>query len=787
MADSKVKEHAPVIRNSRHSTFDIRHSTFDLRHSTFDLFLISFLVLFFELACIRWFGSMVIFLTFFTNLVLIASFLGMTVGCLAASRRANLVYASIPLAFVTSALAWAALHIYLTYTKVTVDVGRQESPQQIYFGTEYRAINPGQIVIPMEVIAGLFFVLIALVFVGMGQVLGRALDSVPNRLKAYTANIAGSLAGIVSFSIAAYLRTSPFVWFLVSVLLCLYFVYRSPRPDRQSGVSRLQPPARNHGLQITAAIGVVAVAGLSGWGFGVKGQTLWSPYYKIVYQPETGDIDTNNIAHQRMVSVAQEGPAYVLPYLLNRDAGGKPFSKVLIIGAGSGNDVQSALSHGAGRVHAVEIDPVLYAIGEANHPDHPYHDPRVTAYLEDGRSFLKRTGRKYDLVIYALVDSLALHSSYSSLRLESFLFTRQAFEEIKAKLKPDGVFAMYNYYRQGWVVGRLEKMAEEVFGTKPIVVSLPYQERITPSDSQKNHITFLMVGATDAIARAFQEKKFFWLNAIPKRNDSVNAFGPLPPASGTAGELRKEETSERKEAAIGDWKRIGTAAVDTRGIYLLPSDDWPFIYLKDRKIPALNQRGMVMVAALSALILFLFAPVRTIRFNWQFFFLGTGFMLLETKSVVHMALLFGATWIVNSVVLFSILLMILLSNLWVLWINARNLWTYYGLLGCALLANTLVPMETFLALPGAWRVAASCSLIFVPIFFAGVIFAALFRQSSQPDVDFGANIAGAVLGGLCEYFSLVVGFRYLLVIAIGFYFLSAVTGRRPVLRPLGAP
>ena len=55
-----------------------------------DLFLISFLILFFELACIRWFGSTVIFLTFFTNIVLMACFLGMSVGCLAASRRRDL-------------------------------------------------------------------------------------------------------------------------------------------------------------------------------------------------------------------------------------------------------------------------------------------------------------------------------------------------------------------------------------------------------------------------------------------------------------------------------------------------------------------------------------------------------------------------------------------------------------------------------------------------------------------------------------------------------------------------
>ncbi|HEV8132391.1 MAG TPA: hypothetical protein VGQ81_14175 [Acidobacteriota bacterium] len=761
--------------NTRPSTFDLRSSTFDTRSSTFDLFLVSFLVLFFELACIRWFGSMVVFLTFFTNLVLMASFLGMTVGCLAARAR-SFMYATIPLTLLATALAWMALGVYTSYSKVTIDVGRQDSPQQIFFGTEYRAINPGQIVIPIEVLAGVFFVLIALVFVGLGQVMGRAFQSIPDHLKAYTANIAGSLLGIVFFSAVAYLRTSPFVWFLISMALCLYFATAKSRHYAPAlSEQGIKPAAAARNIQVVAAVGVLAIAGFTGWGFGVKGQTLWSPYYKIVYQPETGDIDTNNIAHQRMVPISQEGPAYVLPYLLNRDSGGKPFEDVLIIGAGSGNDVASALAHGAQHVDAVEIDPVLYGIGQTNHPDRPYSDARVAVYLDDGRSFVNKNPRKYDLIIYALVDSLVLHSGYSSLRLESFLFTEQAFREIKARLKPGGIFAMYNYYRQGWVVARLYKMAEQVFGSRPLVISMPYQETIAPQDSQKNHITFLMIGNTDAIAGALREKESFWVNSTPLSNESINAFRPKPPLLERSANAL---SGEGKANQIKQWRKIGAARVDTAGIDLVPTDDWPFLYLKNHAIPKLNIRGMLTVAGLSALILLAFAPVRRIHPNWQVFFLGAGFMLLETKGVVHMALLFGATWMVNSIVLFAILVMILLSNFWVLWLRPRILWPYYALLITALAANTLVPMDQFLSWSVAGRAITSCTLVYVPLFFAGVIFATVFRDSLQPDVDFGANIAGAVVGGLCEYFSMVLGFQYLLLVALGFYLLSAIFGRK---------
>ncbi|MGB7157124.1 MAG: hypothetical protein WBD40_03595, partial [Tepidisphaeraceae bacterium] len=210
----------------------------------------------------------------------------------------------------------------------------------------------------------------------------------------------------------------------------------------------------------------------------------------------------------------------------------------------------------------------------------------------------------------------------------------------------------------------------------------------------------------------------------------------------------------------------------------LPSDDWPFLYLRDASIPAVNVRGVVMIAGLSVALLLAFAPVRTVRLNWTMFFLGAGFMLLETKGVVHMALLFGSTWIVNSVVFAAILVMILLANLYVLRVRPRRLWPYYALLLASLLAGALVPMGFFLSLPGAAKTIVSCALVFAPVFFAGVVFATLFRDSTQPDVDFGSNVAGIILGGLSEFLSLVIGFNHLLLIAAAFYVLSLALRRR---------
>lgn len=139
-----------------------------------NLFLTGFLVLFLELASIRWFAANVIFLQFFTNVVLLASFLGMSCGCMVAHKRRDWLAAFpiLALGAVVAALAiWAA---YEAWSGLAIDVGHQSSPQEIFFGTEYRNPDVAKFTIPIDVIAGLFFVLIALMFVGLGQVLGRA-------------------------------------------------------------------------------------------------------------------------------------------------------------------------------------------------------------------------------------------------------------------------------------------------------------------------------------------------------------------------------------------------------------------------------------------------------------------------------------------------------------------------------------------------------------------------------------------------------------------------------------
>lgn len=738
----------------------------------FELFLISVLILFLELANIRWFPAHVLYLTFFTNVVLLACFLGMSVGCLAARQRRRYLPWT-PLLLIIALIAGTAVEISSGSFLKFADTSHDASSQNIYFGTAAHTQDLSRYAVPVEVLCGFFFLVIALALIGPGQELGRALNRQPNRVKAYTLNIAGSIAGIVLFALLSWLQWSPTWWFLLVALGLGYFYFVSPQRQYRSFKSW---------APMTAAflVALVAVASYSPVHNDYPGQSearqIWSPYYRIDFKKQDLSLSVNLIYHQQMVSRNEVFPAYALPHLLNRDSGRQPFKDVLIIGAGSGNDVSRALQWGATHVDAVEIDPAIYRLGRENHPDQPYQDSRVEIHLDDGRNFLRSSTRKYDLVIYALVDSLVLHSGYSNIRLESYLFTKQTFADVRDHLKPDGTFVIYNYFRQGWLATRLLQGLEETFGNgNPLVLTLPYRQLIEPEMATFGDFTIFFAGHTDELRTAFNRKPEYFL-----RDDQTPS-----PATPNGFELNPSADA----AQPAHWQKFGPATVS-----ILPAgirsatDDWPFLYLREPMIPALSLRGMFVMAGIALVLILLFQPrkksVATTPgaeeqgLHLQFFFLGAGFMLIETKAVVSMALLFGSTWLVNSVVFFAVLVMILIANLWTLRFQPGKLWPYYAGLLITLLLNVVIPLDYFLGMARVPQVSLACLLVFAPVFFAGVIFAASFKRTVSPDRAFGFNIAGAMMGGLAEYCSMLLGFRYLILLAILFYAISAVGLRR---------
>ncbi len=397
----------------------------------------SALMLLLELALIRWLGANVVHLSYFSNFVLLGSFLGVGLGFLISRKSWSVVPVAMPL-----------LALLVTGVLVFPVTIQRQGSDVIYFTAMRVAGPPAWLALPVV------FLLVAVILAGPAEMVGRCFGRL-DPLTAYRYDLIGSLAGIGVFTGMSFLRAPSVVWGLAVSLLFL----------------ALARGLRTRVVHCASALVVVAMLLSESMTAGVS----WSPYYKVQTHPSRSgpgalSIWVNGVPHQTMATAAwrlQHAPQqYGTPY--GRLPGAR-LEDVLIVGAGSGSDVAIALRKGARHVDAVEIDPRILQLGRQRNPDHAYQDPRVTTYTNDGRAFLQSTRRKYDLILFALPDSLALVNGASQIRLESFLFTRQALESVHDHLKPDGGFAMYNYYRESWLIDRLAGTAATVFGHAPCV------------------------------------------------------------------------------------------------------------------------------------------------------------------------------------------------------------------------------------------------------------------------------------------------------------------------------
>jgi SAM-dependent methyltransferase len=626
---------------------------------------LSFLMLFLELALIRWIGSNVLYLSYFSNFVLLASFLGIGLGFLRANAPRDLS------GFVPVALA--ALVAFVRIFPVEID---RSGTELIFFGAlGTRSGLPPFITLP------LLFLGVAAVMALVGEGVGRTFRRF-SPLEAYRLDILGSLTGIIAFSILAFLEAPPVVWgAVVSVALFLLIGRR---------LALWQAPALAVMLTMLGLESAVPT-------------DSWSPYYKIRLNPHPSGAVTllvNGIPHQT-IDLAQrrldQVPIYGLPYQHRKAMPGN----VLIVGAGTGNDVAIALRLGAQHVDAVEIDPRIHDIGVQRNPDRAFADARVTSYVNDGRAFLQQTTRRYDLILFALPDSLTLVAGQSSLRLESYLFTTEAMEAARAHLTPDGAFAEYNYYREQWLVDRLAGTLQQVYGHPPCL----------DSTGQVGRLALLMVSAD--------------------------------PATLVCPTL---------------WRPAGTTPAPA-------TDDYPFLYLQERTVPAfyLLTLGLILAAAL-LLIRFGAGSLRPMGRYLDLFLMGAAFLLLETKNVVQFALLFGTTWFVNALVFVGILVAVYLAIEVARRIDLGPPWRLYAVLLFALAIAWLVPPDLLLSLTAVPRFIVAIVVAFAPVFLANLVFASRFREVAASNIAFATNLLGAMVGGVLEYASLITGYRALLVV-----------------------
>jgi hypothetical protein len=648
-------------------------------HGKGRLILLSFVMLFVELALIRWIGSNVVYLSYFSNIVLLGSFLGIGIGFLRAKSPIDL--------FAWAPVMLALLVGFILSFPVAINCA---GGQIIFFGCRPSGL-------PIWLTLPVIFVAVAVVMASIAQGVARAFAGF-EPLEAYRLDILGSLIGIAGFSLLSFLGAPPVAWGAVvsGAFLALY------RPS-------FRP------VQIVALAALVILLG----GESLRPGDSWSPYYKVsvrsVNPPGSFLVSVNGIPHQviqSMVARREVEPVYFLPY--NR-LHSNPLRNVLIVGAGNGSDVAIALAEGAQHVDAVEIDPRIYQIGRELNPDHPYQDSRVAVHVDDGRAFLERTRNRYDLILFALPDSLALVSGQSSLRMESYLFTLEAMNAARAHLNAGGAFGMYNYYRYEWLRDRLARTLEVSYGHRPCVDS---------TTGTNGGLSLLLVGREPADARC------------------VTTWDP-----------------------------------GARPVPAPVNDDHPFLYLQARSIPQLYLIAVISILLLSlVLIRGASGPLVQMRTYLDLFFMGAAFLLLETKNVVQFALLFGTTWFVNALVFFGILLSVFAAVELARRFRFRRPERLYIALFASLVLAWLIPPDSLLSLDVPLRFGAAVALAFTPIFLANLVFADRFRAVGSSTIAFGANLLGAMVGGVLEYSSLILGYRSLLPLVALLYALALILG-----------
>jgi len=673
----------------------------------YSLLLISCLGLFLELAVIRWIAGEVRLFSYFKNLPLLAAFLGLAIGFGLVSHKQDYRYAFAPL--------------FGLFVLLVLLVGRVLSPRALAYpsrGDEFLWFAGDfsywlALVLFLSVVL-IFFMLIMLMFVPIGQATGREMANHPP-IPAYITNLIGSLIGIWLFALLSYFQTPPAIWFGLALLgLGTFWIQKRNLPTKDI---------------LLFAVSLIGIIYLN------RGIT-WSPYHRLEIIPSTVAYDSDGqpeswytlnvqqVFYQSAMDLSPEffsqlediipeidnaAYTYNLPYRLH-----PPGDQVLIVGAGMGNDAAAALRNGAAHVDAVEIDPAILAFGKDLHPEKPYDDPRVSLIVDDARSFFQKNTNRYDLISFGLLDSQTLLSGLSNVRLDSFVYTMESLEQAKSHLNQGGIVALTFGAKTSWIDERLGQILTEVFGPGQVYV---YDGEIgtTFVASQAN----IDVSNTDLVQ---------W-----QSNPNIKK---LP----------------------------------------LTTDDWPYLYLRSRGIPDAYWQAIILIVLLSLLIIGRSFP-GALKPDWHFWLLGAAFLLIEFKIITELALLFGTTWIVNALAITGVLLMALTANIIVLWRSKVNLNLSYVLLFASLALSYFFPIDILIGTHPLLRGLASILLLSLPIFFAGLIFSESLRQAGETAKPLASNLSGSVAGGVLEYGSLLWGIKSLYVIAAVVYLGAWISSR----------
>ena len=663
------------------------------------------LALFLEMSLIRW--TAYIWLANYRNLVLLGCFLGLGLGFMTGRRRPALVPYLLPI-------------IGLQYLQLRLLIEIDQLPGTL---PSYLPAAVGQIFISPH----WQFLLVVIAALAPGQLVG-ALLARRSDLGGYGANLAGSVLGILIAYLLAAIWTSPTTWLIV-VALGIFWAF----PGGPTVISALALAFCLQLSSLAAPVEELVVyspyqrLALSNQGFGHGlGDGRMAVTANSAYYQTFPTIDTRRI-HPRF-DVQHRIPNADLGPVRNQLKG----TRVLALGTGAGSNVTQLLRAGVASVVAVDIDPVIVHFGKKLNADRPYQDPRVAVVVDDARSYLRKSNEKFDFIFFYWIDSHPGSSNSAGFRLDSFVYTRESFEQCKEHLNPGGRLLLYAWMTPMARLKILHTMTD-VFG--PDV----HTYRVPPWEYQ-------------------------WLFAVGQ------GFETNPGPFAVPAELPDPSAAK------------------------ILTDDWPFLYL-DEGSPSWKRflQFIAFVIIVSMIGIKLSAPRKEnqtshVRSLFVFFLFGVAFMLMETTLIMQLALLFGNTWQVVGQVVIAILLMAFAGNLMV----QRRMLPLKPLIYTAGLILTLIllwrfraqdMMVTFQNMP--YASIAYILLGSLPVFFSSVLFSMLLEDFPSVPEALGSNLFGAMVGGCLEYIAMGIGYKTLTLIIPVLYLLAItihLSRRRNVLQ-----
>ena len=679
------------------------------------LFLLSLLGLYFEMLMIRWLSSEIRIFAYYKNFVLIACFLGFGLGAALCRRRIHTIAMALPMTFFTILVAAPIPGMHDAVVKLTTLVGMTSQTQIWDISTPdhiaYRALG-----IAIVSVAPLF-ACIVFTFIPLGQMVGSMLEIAPRGSRAYTTNVVGGLVGIVLYTLTCFLSQPPAIWFFLGALLFGIVFFKHPRP-----------------LLVLGGTCLLVAAALAFW-TSKSSSIFWSPYQKLSLTPIRQNdelvsyyLNTNDSWYQQIVNlspdfldrhkdlIGKENPKfnpYNAPYLFMASP-----QSVLVLGAGMGNDVAAALRNTKAEVTAVEIDSLILKLGERLHFERPYQSQRVKIVNDDARSYIQNSNDKFDLILFSLLDSHTTASSFSNIRIDNFVYTQEAIARARDLLTPAGLMIIKFQVNNPWIGERLSGLLQHVFHVQPIEVMFVSHYGTGGS--------FYIVGSPQAMGRIARDPSLAkLLRAVPQPHVE------------------------------------------------LTTDDWPYFYQKERGLPTavLGMGGFLICFCWLLVRRLLPSKQEQLGQPWaiHFFLLGAGFMLLEAHIISKMALLFGTTWVVNSIVVSGLLILIVFANLiFERWNSFPLAFPYIGIISAAVLAY-LIPLRALLFHDLIVRIVVATFVLCLPVLFAGMVFIRSYSEVSFSGAALGWNLIGAVFGGMLETISQATGLRALLLIAVGLY------------------